>query len=504
MSFNQVPKEIHYRDILGKGYSLSPLMYKKIQITNTTTRRIKDLLVEGNEYKKGNEPGSQWYVKTSNKYLIRTKALQDFSYLIYPKGDSMIPLNPKRYIEFELKHGDILLSKDSNIGETAIVNGDECKNANFSSGIVKLNIRSEYNQYYIFAFLKHPLFKEQLTALCPKGATIQHAGDRWMECEIPFPNQKDSDTIVNWVGKCVEKIMMLEAQIALKSKEIIRLIDNELVNNQKEEEYRYEYPRLRRFTEELRLDAAIYCKEYEGKIRLIEGYKRGYWTPNEYGFSVIPGPSLEIKLLKTRIDSDTYIPGFYQLFLPTNLSEYGTVNKLQYLGTKRKLPLLKKGDILFGEAGFQKGRSIVITEEVEQCTTNAHGLYARQSDVDMTKSIFFRCVFDWYRNKRLIDLMAVGGSGGHFSPEYFEYIRIPKFSDEMIDQIVKLYDSEIDFIVEKDFDKLTNQAISALGIIQLDKQLKYLKGTLNMILEDIINDRKVDISLAVLNDKCSS
>ena len=491
MDFNQVPEEINYKEIIRNGYSLSPIMYKKIQISNRTVKKLKDLLVEGNEYKKGNEPGSQWYMKSSDKYLIRTKALQDFSYLIYPKGDSLVPLNPKRWLEFELKHGDILLSKDSNIGETAIVNGDECKNANFSSGIVKLNVKTEYNGYYIFAFLKHPLFKEQLSVLCPKGATIQHAGDRWMDCEIPFPNQKESATVIDWVGRCVEKIGMLEGTIAHKSKEIIHLIDSELLSGQKNKEYQYEYPRLKKITKELRLDAAIYCKEYEEKICLIEGYKGGCYTPDEYGFSVIPGPSLEMKLLKTRIDSEAYVPGFYQLFLPTNLSEYGTVNKVQYLGTKRKLPLLKKGDVLFGEAGFHKGRSIVIMEEIDRCITNAHGLYARQASVNMKKSIFFRCIFDWYRNKGLIDLMAVGGSGGHFSPEYFEYIRIPKFADETVDRIVKLYDSDTDFAVERKLDKLTEKSAEALGIVQLDKELKYLKNRLNGILEDIINDNQV-------------
>lgn len=491
MDFNRVPKEICYKDIISKGYSLSPLMYKKIEIPNRTVKKLKDLLVEGNEYKKGNEPGSQWYIKASDKYLIRTKALQDHSYLVYPKGDSVIPLNPKRWMNYELKHGDILLSKDSNIGEAAIVYGDECKNADFCGGIVKLNVRAEFNGYYIFAFLKHPLFKEQLSVLCPKGATIQHAGDRWMECEIPFPNQKDSAAVVDWVGQCVEKIMMLEAMIAYKSKEIVHLIDSELLANQKNKGYQYEYPRFKKIIKELRLDAAIYCKEYEEKIHFIEGYKGGFWTPDEYGFSVIPGPSLEIKLLKTRIDSETYIPGFYQLFLPTNLSEYGTVNKIQYLGTKRKLPLLKKGDVLFGEAGFQKGRSIVIMEETERCTTNAHGLYARQTSVDMKKSVFFRCIFDWYRSKGLIDLMAAGGSGGHFSPEYFGYIRIPRFNDEMTDRVVNLYDSGAAFATEQEPDRLTEETAAALGIVQLDRELKYLKNRLHTILEDIINDRPV-------------
>ena len=229
-------------------------------------------------------------------------------------------------------------------------------------------------------------------------------------------------------------------------------------------------------------------KEYAEKIRLVEAFKGGYWTPSEYGFSVIPGPSLEIKLLKTRIDSDTYKKGFYQLLLPTNLSEYGTVNKVQYLGTKKQLPLLKKGDILFGEAGFQKGRSTVIVEEIENCTTNAHGLYARREDGDLRKSIYFRSVFDWYRRMNLIDLMAVGGSGGHFSPEYFEYIKIPKFDEQVIDEIVSLYHTPdvVDYGTNsKDY--------SQWGIMQLDKTVKKLKEELTTILDKIINDEQVEV-----------
>ena len=44
--------------------------------------------------------------------------------------------------------------------------------------------------------------------------------------------------------------------------------------------------------------------------------------------------------------------------------------------------------MIFGEAGFQKGRSIVLLDGIENCTTNAHGLYARRKDGDIKKSIF--------------------------------------------------------------------------------------------------------------------
>lgn len=488
MDFNKIPDTLSFKEILDHGCSLSPTMYKKIQIKNQNVKTVKELLDEEHRYQKGNEPGSQWYVKKSNKYLLRTKSLQDFSYLIYPKGDCIIPINPKKYANIRLTKGDILLSKDSNIGEAAIVCSNECEDKNFCSGIVKLNIKEEYDNYYVYAFLKHNFFKEQLNSLCPKGATIKHAGERWMQCKIPFPNQKNHRDIIKLISEHVQMIMAMEKAITDNAQKIFDIISITLRSNQTNTEYVYEYPTISKMLKEKRLDAAIYCKEYEEKIRLVESFKAGYWTPGEYGFSIIPGPSLEIKLLKTRIDSDTYKKGFYQLLLPTNLSEYGTINKIQYIGTKKQLPMLKKGDILFGEAGFQKGRSTVIVEEFEKCTTNAHGLYARREDNDLRKSIYFRCIFDWYRRMNLIDLMAVGGSGGHFSPEYFEYIKIPKFDEDVINNIVSLYHApnttpyDID---SKDYSKW--------GIIQLDKAIKSLKTKLTTILDKIINDEHIEI-----------
>ena len=493
MSLGQVPNEISFNEVANNTYSLSPLMYKKVQINNANKLKMSEVTVKGNYYEKGNEPGSQWYVKDSNTYLIRTKALQDFSYLVYPKGESIVSINPKKYIGCNLKRGDILLSKDSNIGEVAIVCDNECKGYDFSSGIVKLNISEKFDPFYVFACLKHNSFKEQLISMCPKGATIKHAGERWMDCYIAFPSQDNAEKIISYISDLVKIVMKMERIIADKSQHILEIISQNLLANQKRSEYVYGYPTFDNLKKEKRLDAAIYCKEYKDKIHLIENYKDGYYTPSEYGFTVIPGPSLEIKILKTRVDSEEYISGFYNLLLPTNISEFGTINKIQYLGTKKSLPLLKKGDILFGEAGFQKGRSIVLVDEIENCTTNAHGLYARRDDIDLKKSIFFRCIFDWYRNMKLIDLMAVGGSGGHFSPEYFDYIRIPKFPNEVIDEIVNEYSCDLDFDYGGNVENLKKIKLNDYGIVQLDKEAKLLKNHINELISMIINGEKLEV-----------
>ncbi len=497
MNYLRVPSEVQINDICKKDFSWSAGMYRKVIIPTPKVKPLKDLLDKNKPFDKGNEPGSMWYMKKSTCYFIRTKALQDHSNLLYPKGDSIIPVNPKIFVNPKLVSGDILLSKDSNIGECAIVSQEYCNNYMFSSGMVRIHPKQD--NLYLFAFMKHPIFKTQLKSMVPRGATITHAKTLWLDCLIPFPNQKDDKQIVEYVSALMQAIIDKEEAIKERAEKIHNIIQLELIGNQKNNKFKFSYPNYNELLQSYRLDSAIYDNEYKSKIWLVENYKGDYAIPSDYGFTVIPGPSLEIKLLKTRIDSDVYKPGFYALILPTNISAYGTMNVIPYLGTAKKLPLLKEGDIIFGEAGFHKGRSIVLLEGINNCTTNAHGLYARRSDGDIKKSIYFRCIFDWYRSKRLIDLMAVGGSGGHFSPEYFDYIKIPKFPQNKQDEIVLQYHNP----TPKPSEKLTIRDLvnwhkkwnNGLGIWELDREMKVLQNTLLDVQQKIIDGKVVKVEL---------
>ena len=162
--------------------------------------------------------------------------------------------------------------------------------------------------------------------------------------------------------------------------------------------------------------------------------------------------------------------------------------------------MLKRGDIVFGEAGFQKGRSIVLVDAFENSTTNAHGICARREDGGLVESMFFRCIFNWYRNLGLVDLAAVGGSGGHLSPSYFDdFIHIPIFPDDKKEAITKLYHNAaappdvpptMDTFVE--WHRKWNES---LGIWELDKEMKRLQDTLVEIQEQIINGEIVKVPL---------
>ena len=393
MDYLRVPREVSLSDIHDCDAAWSPSIFRRVIIPNSNVKLVKHLLVGSKPFDKGVEPGSMHYLRRSTHCLIRTKALQDHSYLIYPKGDAITPINPRVFEDPSLSDGDILMSKDSNVGECAMVDGDRWQNHMFSGGIVRLH--PAMDRYYLFSFLKHPLFKTQLLAMSPRGATITHAKTLWLNCLIPFPNQRSAERVIRYVSALTQAIIEKGKTIRERSYLINDLIQGELEEHQTKRQFQYLYPSISELSSLRRFDAVIYDHEYKSKIWLVDNYAHGSETPQEAGFVVTPGPSLEIKIIRTRIDSETYRPGYYRLILPTNISIYGTINVLPYLGTAKRLPLLKRGDIVFGEAGFQKGRSIVLLDNVPKCTTNAHGLYARRSDGDIQKAVFFRCILNW-------------------------------------------------------------------------------------------------------------
>ena len=314
MDYLRVPREVNLRDIHDCDAAWSPSMFRQVIIPNSNVKRVKHLLVGSKPFDKGVEPGSMHYLRRSTHYMIRTKALQDHSYLVYPKGGAITPINPRVFEDPSLSDGDILMSKDSNVGECAMVDGNRWRNHMFSGGIVRLH--PAMDRYYLFSFLKHPLFKTQLLAMSPRGATITHAKTLWLNCLIPFPNQRSAERVIRYVSALTQAIIEKEKAIKDRSYLIHDLIQAELEENQTKPQFQYLYPSISKLSSLCRFDAVIYDHEYKSKIWLVENYAHGSETPQEAGFMVTPGPSLEIKIIRTRIDSETDRPGYYRLILP--------------------------------------------------------------------------------------------------------------------------------------------------------------------------------------------
>ena len=205
-------------------------MHKQINVANENYFSLGSLLSrELNRKDLGKEVGSINYVRSSNFFFIKTKALQAFSFLPILNSESTETIMPQAFVDHNLKTGDIILSKDSNIGETVILDKDY-PNYMLSGALYKLPL-NESDKFYILAFIKHRYFREQLNRLVPKGATLRHAGKKFLDCNIPFP-ANNRDAIINHVSNITKKIVEIEIEIKKRDSEINDIIETELVNNQ--------------------------------------------------------------------------------------------------------------------------------------------------------------------------------------------------------------------------------------------------------------------------------
>jgi type I restriction enzyme S subunit len=211
------------------------------------------------------------------------------------------------------------------------------------------------------------------------------------------------------------------------------------------------------------------------------------------------GPNLAVSVIGKSLYSEEPKPGWYQLIRPVNISEYGTLARMEWLGSPKNLPLVQQGDLIMGCEGFEKGRTIVMVDPIERCTTNFHGTVIYWPGSELWQVIFLRCFLDFLRQHGVIDWVGVGGSGGHMSPAYFDYLPIPKFPAEKQREIARLYHHDTPAPSGKPtlatFAGWHRQWNASLGIWDLDREMKALQRTLAEVQEQIIAGKTVIVPL---------
>jgi type I restriction enzyme S subunit len=494
-AYIKIPNSISFNSIIEKDYTLSSSQYMDLIIPNENFLFVKDFLKRDLQRKDlGVEVGSLNYIGQSTHYFVRTKALQAHSFLPEITSETALPIMPNSFVKMNLKQGDLLISKDSNIDEIVILDKDY-PNFMLSGAIYKLPVTEK--KYYLLAFIKHNIFREQLDFMVPKGATIRHAKTMFLDCKIPIPNV-DAENVINFVESLTQAIINKEKLIKERHETILKAIETELLENQKANKFSFELPRINELEEVGRLDTNLYREHYKNVVFKIQNYKNGSQTISDLGFSLSRGQNLQVSNIGESVYSKKQYSNFYTLMLPKFLSKYGTVDKIEYLGNQNDLKTLQKGDLIFGAEGFEKGRSIVIIEELSRVITNIHGITIQQKEHDVNKAIFVKCCLDYLRNKGLIDLYAVGGNGGSLAQKYWEIIPFPKFDKTKQDEIAKLYHNvEIDYYTDTftlpNFLTKDNEYNEQAGIYELDKTAKQLKEILNKTIDNIINDDEIYI-----------
>lgn len=354
----------------------------------------------------------------------------------------------------------------------------------------------EYNKDYFFYFCamtKTKSFKEQWLG---KGGIQKNtvASDR-AKTYLP---KIDNLEIVNFVSLLTQAIINKEKLIKERHEAILKSIETELLENQKPNKFSFELPRINELEEVGRLDTSLYIKAFKELNFKVKNYKYGSKDLISRGFTWSRGTSLEKNFIGIRVDSDKYEKGFYELALPTNISQFGFLDKSIYIGTPTKLKTISQGDIIFGGEGFGKGRTYVVVENSNNVATNYHGIRIINTNENLTESIFIRCFLAFWREKGMIDYIGVGGSGGHCAPSYFHLIETPLFEEAKQKEIALLYhNAEIKykpniFTLANFLDK-DNEYNQKAGIYELDKTAKQLKEILNQTIDNIVKDVEVEI-----------
>jgi hypothetical protein len=499
-SYVKTPESIKFSDISVNEYRLSAKSYRLIHIANKNVEVISSLLASNPI--SGYEVGSLAYVGNSDFYFLRTKAIQDDSFTLdFETNGALQPIKPFDFSKTNktkkgLKHGDILFVTGGNVGAVIFVDKDY-PNFVFSSHILKLNFIN--NNFYAYAILKHNIAKEQAN-FAPEGAIKgldTFKLNFLLDIKIPFPNHNAENTI-QFIELLTQAIINKEQLIKERHESILQLIETELLTNQKPNQFKFELPTINEIENVGRLDTNLYCEQFKKVVFQIENYINGYQNIQDWGFTLSRGQNLQVSNIGDSIYSKEKYKNFYTLMLPKFLSKYGTVDKVEYLGNPNALKTLLKGDLIFGAEGFEKGRSVVIIEEQDRVITNIHGITIQQEEHNVNKAIFVKCCLDYLRSKGLIDLYAVGGNGGSLAQKYWDIIPFPKFEKSKQDEIAILYHNPVS-VYQADAFTLDNFLVQdnafneTAGIYELDKTAKQLKEILNKAIDNIANDREVEI-----------
>lgn len=479
-----VPKEIKINDVISKKNNLSPTNYKEVDVKASNKAQLSSFLKPSNPFIRGMEPGSSVYLKDieSGVKFIRNSCVDKSNNIVQLQRSFFLNEKAISYNEEQLlKDGDIVVSTDANIGDSGFFTTEEDFRFLLSSGMVKLNLKEEVNKYYLLAMLKDSYFNSQLDSLTPKGSTIRHSGSRFLECKIPYPDRNNS-WVIHTVENLMKNILFAEKQAQKIQKEIISIFDEELDSLSVEEKS----TKASDILSAKRVDAGFYSKEVREFFRKIENYPSGNKNLNELGYKTKRGPSLQKRDLGRSIKTEIFNPAYSLLIYPSDISDFGIIDKTVFLGAAGKVWFLEKNDILFSAEG-NVGKTFTICDNSLSFTTNIHGIIITPIDkniVDIKKAIFISTFLNYMKKKGIMDKLSVGGQGGSFAVQYWGLLKFPNMSEDIIQKLKNLYFSEHQ-IHPFEFNE---PEISKLGIYEINKLRTLCSSLLKLIINDIKSD----------------
>lgn len=357
MKYVRVPQELHSNDIRKAEACFSPGRY--VRFVPPTLK------------------GASYFVPLDKLVVVREesiKAVKAHTYRYAEIGDINVSTGGVVFREmrgFQLPTkrpaitatGDVLIStvRTYRKGIGLVVDGGDnlvttnamltfCGTTGFAPGVTLP---------YVYSFLRSEFFVEQVWSLLNRGVYPRMDTGALDKIVIPIADDK---TVCEYVSALVVAIAEKEKIIRDREAEVLRQIDEELSANQNKKTFRYEYPTIAEIRVSSRLDSSLYCRGFRAFQYRVNNYKHGATILSTMGVRSRRGPNLAVSVIGKSLYSDTYKRGWYELIRPVNISEYGTLDSREWLGSPKKLPTVNPGDLILGCEGFEKGRSVVLIE----------------------------------------------------------------------------------------------------------------------------------------------
>src|SRR5699024_1967036 len=224
----------------------------------------------------------------------------------------------------------------------------------------------------------------QLDSMTPKGSTIRHSGTRILDCKIPFPSEENS-WIIEIIENLMKNIIHVEKSAQNIQEEIIKIFDNEL-------DFPVDMPstKISDMLAAKRIDAGFYSQDVREFFRRVEQYPNGSKDLEELGYKTKRGPSLQKRDLGRSIKTEMFHPTYSLLVYPSDISDYGIIDKTIFLGAAGKVWFLEDKDILFSAEG-NVGKTFAICDNSLRFTTNIHGIIItrlNKNNVELINTIY--------------------------------------------------------------------------------------------------------------------
>lgn len=349
--------------------------------------------------------------------------------------------------------------------------------------------------YYFYAFTKHKIFNIQWIGT----GSIQKNTVSKERNKVYLPKIKDQK-IIKYISIFTQAIINKEKLIKERHQNILESIEKELKENQKRNSFKFEMPRIKEIEKSTRLDTGIYSHQFKKIDFLVRNYTNGVFHIDENKIKSGNTPDVryigEMNKLNFRWVTPTHCSDFGFIYIDEgiNLKGNNNINEECLLLVNRT-----------SKGGF--GEYVGIANYYDYKLYNAghhnQGLY-KVFDYTTNNMLFMLCFINCDLMRKYCGSLSAGSKMKELKIEQFLQIPFPNFPETKQKEIVKLYHNDtLVYDTNKctldNFLQIDAKYNEKAGIYELDKTTKKLKEKLDKAIDDIVNDKQVNISFDIEN-----